>query len=86
MIDDAASNKTTETSRRDLLRTTGASAASFLIFPRHVLGGAGFVAPSDKVTIASIGLGRQGLAVSMELLARAEVHIVAVCDCAESGD
>jgi predicted dehydrogenase len=67
-------------SRRDLLRST-ASAASFLIVPRHVLGGAGYVPPSDKVTIASIGLGRQGQMVTMELLARPDVQIVAVCDC-----
>ena len=35
------------------------------------------------MTIASIGLGRQGQAVSMELLARPDVQIVAVCDCNE---
>ena len=57
------------------------AATSFVIVPRHVLGGTGYVAPSDKVTIASIGLGRQGQAVTMELLARPDVQIVAVCDC-----
>lgn len=72
---------TTQVSRRDLLQRAVTSAASFMIVPRHVLGGAGYVAPSDKVTIASIGLGRQGQAVSMELLARPDVQIVAVCDC-----
>jgi predicted dehydrogenase len=46
-----------------------------------VLGGVGYVPPSDKVTIASIGLGRQGQAITMELLARPDVQIVAVCDC-----
>ena len=81
MTDDEALNKAANRSRRDLLRGVAASAASFLIVPRHVLGGAGYVAPSDKVTIASIGLGRQGQAVSMELLARPDVQIVAVCDC-----
>ena len=49
------------------------AAASFLIVPRHVLG-KGFVPPSDKVTIASIGLGRQGLDITMELLARPDVQ------------
>lgn len=68
-------------SRRDLLRNTIAPAAAFFIVPRHVLGGAGYVPPSDKVTIASIGLGRQGQAITMELLARPDVQIVAVCDC-----
>lgn len=81
MTDDAAYDKTTEISRRQVLRGAATSAASFLIVPRHVLGGAGYVPPSDKVTIASIGLGRQGQAVSMELLARPDVQIVAICDC-----
>jgi predicted dehydrogenase len=60
-----------------------AAASVFSIVPRHVLGGQGVVAPSDKVTLALIGAGRQGMAVSMELLARPEVQMVAVCDCNE---
>jgi predicted dehydrogenase len=64
-----------------LTRRDFAGAAAFLIVPRHVLGGAGYVPPSDKITLAPIGLGRQGMAVSMSLLARPEVQIVAVCDC-----
>lgn len=72
-------------SRRDLLRSSVGSAASFLIVPRHVLGGTGYVPPSDKVTIASIGLGRQGQVVTMELLARPDVQITAVCDCNAGG-
>src|SRR5438270_2334452 len=85
MINDTALNHMTNMSRRDLLRGAAAAATSFLIVPRHVLGGAGYVPPSDKVTIASIGLGRQGQAISMELLARPDVQIIAVCDCNESG-
>ena len=82
MIDDTALKQTKDMSRRDLLKGAALSTtASFLIVPRHVLGGAGYVPPSDKVTIASIGLGRQGQAVTMELLARPDVQIVAVCDC-----
>lgn len=75
--------KTNSISRRDILRGAAASAAAFTIVPRHVLG-RGFVAPSDKVTIASIGLGRQGQAITMELLARPDTQIIAVCDCNES--
>lgn len=51
-----------------------------MIVPRHVLGGQDYVAPSDKITVASVGLGRQGQAVTMELLARPEIQVVAVCD------
>ena len=39
-------------SRREFLGKTAAAAAGFSIVPRHVLGGAGFVPPSDKVNIA----------------------------------
>jgi predicted dehydrogenase len=77
----AAGETPQEPSRRSLLRSAAATASAFVIVPRHVLGGAGYVAPSDKVTIASIGLGRQGQAITMELLARPDVQIVAVCDC-----
>ena len=61
-------------SRRALL-----GAAAFTIVPRHVLGRP-FVPPSDRITLATIGLGRQGQAVTMSLLPRQEVQVVAVCD------
>jgi len=61
-------------------RAFAGAAAAFTIVPRHVLG-APFLPPSDKITLASIGLGRQGLAVTMDLLSRPEVQVVAVCDC-----
>ena len=65
---------------RHLSRRAFGGASTFMIVPRHVLG-APFVPPSDKITLASIGLGRQGQAVTMELLARPDVQVVAVCDC-----
>lgn len=43
--------------------------------------GAALAAPSDRVNIACIGMGRQGMAVMMDLLAKPNVQIVAVCDC-----
>jgi predicted dehydrogenase len=63
-----------------LTRRTLAGTAAFAIVPRHVLGGAGYVAPSDKITLASIGLGFQGTSVTMSFLARPDVQVVAVCD------
>ena len=42
-------------SRRKFLGTS-ASAAAFTIVSRHVLGGAGVTAPSEKVNIAGIGI------------------------------
>ncbi len=45
--------------RRSFIKTTGAATA-FTIVPRYVLGGAGYVAPSDTVYIAGIGVGGKG--------------------------
>jgi predicted dehydrogenase len=45
--------------RRSFLKATGAATA-FTIVPRFVLGGPGYVAPSDTVYIAGIGAGGKG--------------------------
>src|ERR1051325_11416130 len=49
---------------------------------RALLGAAAFpfVPRSDRITLATIGAGRQGEAVTMSLLPRQEVQVVAVCD------
>ena len=67
-------------SRRKFLVTGGAAATAFAVVPRHVLGGAGFVAPSEKVTVAYIGCGTQGLREMPGMLSVPEIQIVAVCD------
>ena len=64
-----------------LTRREFAAAAAFMIVPRYVLGGKGYVPPSDRITVASIGLGRQGQVVTMNLLGRPDVQVIAVCDC-----
>src|SRR5262245_43104858 len=66
-------------SRRSFLGSATATAA-FTIVPRHVLGGPGVVAPSDKIALAYIGVGTQGLREMMPLLAVPEIQIVSVCD------
>jgi len=65
--------------RRTFLGSAVASSA-FSIVPRHVLGGAGFVAPSEKITLAHIGMGTQGFNELGSLLAEPQIQIVAVCD------
>src|SRR5450432_4493542 len=44
-------------SRGAFIKNTALTAAGFYIVPRHVLGGKGFVAPSDKLYIAAVGCG-----------------------------
>jgi predicted dehydrogenase len=46
-------------SRRRFLKNALTATAGFYIVPRHVLG-RGFIAPSDKLTIAAIGAGGKG--------------------------
>ena len=40
--------KKAATTRRQFIQTGALAAGSFFIVPRHVLGGKGFIAPSDK--------------------------------------
>ena len=65
--------------RRNFLGTA-AGVAAFTILPRHVLGGPGYVAPSDKITLAYIGVGTEGVREMLPLLPVPELQIVAVCD------
>src|SRR5437879_6831851 len=67
-------------SRRKFMVAGGAAAAGFTIVPRHVLGGAGFVAPSEKITLGYVGCGTQGLREMLGMLTMPEIQIVAVCD------
>jgi predicted dehydrogenase len=63
--------------RREFMRDAGLAAAAFMIVPRHVLGGAGYVAPSDRVNVAGIGVGGIGRA---NLAALSSQNLVAMCD------
>jgi predicted dehydrogenase len=67
-------------SRREFITKTTTAALGFSIVPRHVLGGAGYVPPSDKVNIAFIGVGSQGMRVMLRFLREPDVQGVAVCD------
>jgi predicted dehydrogenase len=71
-------------SRRDFLKTGAAAASVFTIVPRHVLGGPGYVAPSDKVNIALVGAGGQGRTNVRELFKQADAQVIAVADPAEA--
>src|SRR5690606_17301307 len=47
-------------SRRDFLKKSAIAAPAFTIVPRFVLGGQGYLAPSDHLTKAVIGVGSMG--------------------------
>ncbi len=73
------SNQSVGLSRRAFLATTGGLALNFMIVPRHVLGGAGFVAPSERLNIGGIGAGGMGGG-DIATVARLGANIVALCD------
>jgi predicted dehydrogenase len=72
-------------SRRKFLARTAAAAIGLAIVPRRVLGGTGYVPPSDKINIAFIGVGAQGLRVMLHFLGEPDVQAVAVCDVNKTG-
>ncbi|MCH7687363.1 MAG: Gfo/Idh/MocA family oxidoreductase, partial [Planctomycetes bacterium] len=63
--------------RRNFLGVAGSVASGIMIVPRHVLGGPGHTAPSDKLNIAGIGVGGMGTA---DLRGMESENIVALCD------
>lgn len=68
-----------KSSRRYFIRNSSLAAAGFFIVPRHVLG-KGFIAPSDKVNIAGIGVGGKGEVNVPYAFKTGEANIVALCD------
>ncbi|MCA1758480.1 MAG: Gfo/Idh/MocA family oxidoreductase [Bacteroidales bacterium] len=66
--------------RRDFIGGVATAAIGLTVVPRHVLGGNGFIAPSDKINVAYIGTGTQGLSEMPNLLKVEEAQVVAVCD------
>src|SRR6266536_3149618 len=65
--------------RRKFVELTATAALGFTVVPRHVLG-KGYIPPSDKVTLAYIGTGTEGIREMLPMLAVPEIQIVAVCD------
>jgi predicted dehydrogenase len=68
-------------SRRNFLGGAAATVAAFTIVPRHVLGGAGFKPPSEKLNIAGVGIGGMG---QNNIRACETENIVALCDVDDS--
>ena len=74
--------KSLQVSRRQFVGTV-ATAAGFTIVPRHVLGGPGFQAPSDKVNIGVVGYAHGMGTQNLINMAKSD-NIAALCDCDES--
>jgi predicted dehydrogenase len=73
-------------SRRKFLNYAASSAAAFTVIPRYVLGGKAYIPPSDRLNIAIIGAGGQGINNMKDLLRYPDIQIAAICDVNEESD
>ena len=68
--------------RRDFLKTLAAGAVVGFpaIVPSSALGRDGFVAPSERIVLGAIGVGRMGSGDMRSFLSKPEVRVAAICD------
>ncbi len=66
--------------RRNFLKTGAVAAAGFMVLPRHVLGGHGFIAPSDRINLGYIGTGKQVYTLLNGIGKVPETMVIAACD------
>ncbi len=69
-----------KSSRRKFIKNAGITTAGLYILPRHVLGGKGYIAPSDKLRIAAIGAGGKGEDDIRHFYKGGHADIIALCD------
>lgn len=67
-------------SRRKFIKNSAVTGAGFMIVPRAVLGGKGYVAPSDQINVAGIGIGGRGGRIIQEASQVPGVNIISLCD------
>jgi predicted dehydrogenase len=67
-------------SRRSFIKQAAIAAIGFYIIPRHVLGGKGFTAPSDKLVVAGIGVGGKGESDLHEFFKSGKASVAYLCD------
>ena len=65
--------------RRNFLQTAAVAALGIQIVPRHVLGGEGHTPPSERLNLASVGVGGMGGS-DIGSLSQGPINMIAVCD------
>ena len=71
---------TNKSSRRKFIRDAALAGAAFTIVPRFVLGGKGYVPPSETVYIAGIGVGGKGTSDLTGVAKNSNARVVFLCD------
>ncbi|MGE9313258.1 Gfo/Idh/MocA family protein [Niabella sp. CJ426] len=66
--------------RRKFIGQTAKAAAALTILPSYVMGGKSHVAPSDRINIGYIGLGKQSDTLLRGISGCKEAYVSAVCD------
>lgn len=66
--------------RKDFLKNTVIGAVGFTILPRHVFGGSGYLAPSDRINLGFIGTGKQSGGLLNGFAKCPETMVLASCD------
>ena len=79
-MDELKNKESLDNSRRKFLKNSAITAAGFMIVPRHVLGGKDFIAPSDKLTVAGIGVGGKGESDIANFYKSGKADIAVLCD------
>jgi len=72
-------NKNNQASRRSFIKQS-AIVSSFFIVPRNVLGGVGYISPSDQLNLAAIGSGGKGASDIRNASVKGRENVVALCD------
>ena len=71
------------TTRRGFVSAAASTAFAFTLVPRHVLGGPGYVAPSEQLQVAGIGAGGMGGG-DIATVSKLGANYVALCDVDET--
>jgi predicted dehydrogenase len=80
MAEKQVNEKKPEASRRSFIKNSAIAAAAFMIVPRYVLGGKGYIAPSDRLVIAGIGAGGKGQSDIANFYKSGKAEIGFLCD------
>ena len=80
MKKEITTKKSFQQSRRAFIKNTLAAGVAFYIIPRHVLGGKGFIAPSDRLIVAGIGAGGKGESDLNEFYKTGRAEVAFLCD------
>ena len=66
--------------RRKFITSSALAAGSLTVVPRHVLGGPGYIPPSDRVNLGFIGTGKQSMGLLSFMMGCPETMVLAASD------